>query len=67
MENNNKIWLDKKSIEKVEEITCTDYNFNEDGETDLWDVLVDDLLIQYDNLKDEYDSLLERYQDRYYR
>ena len=54
-------------FEKIEEITCTDYKFNENGETEYWDSIVEDLVLMYDDLKDEYESLLERYQDRYYK
>ena len=52
--------LDKDLIKKLEEITMTDYGFNEKGETDKWDIIVDDLIREYEDLLDEYNNYKER-------
>lgn len=52
--------LDKNLIKKLEEITMTDYGFNEKGETDNWDIIVDDLIREYEDLLDEYNNYKER-------
>lgn len=52
--------LDKDLIKKLEEITVTDYGFNEKGETDKWDIIVDDLIREYEDLLDEYNNYKER-------
>lgn len=52
--------LDKELIKKLEEITWTDYQFNENGETENWDIIVDDLLREYDDLLEEYNNYKER-------
>lgn len=52
--------LDKDLIKKLEEITMTDYEFNEDGETNNWDIIVDDLIRYYEDLLDEYNNYKER-------
>ena len=56
--------LTKDLIKKIEEITLTDYGFNEKGETENWDILVEDLLLFYEDLKEEYDDCIERLSDR---
>lgn len=58
--------LSKELIKKVEEITMTDYEFNENGETDKWDILVEDLIMYYEDLLDEYNDYKEKELDRYY-
>lgn len=60
------MYLDKKTIEKIEEITMTDYGFNEKGETDKWDIIVDDLIREYEDLEQEYNDYKEKELDRYY-
>lgn len=52
--------LDKELIKRLEEITMTDYDFNENGETDKWDIIVDDLIREYEDLLDEYNDYKER-------
>lgn len=52
--------LDKDLIKKLEEITITDYGFNENGETDNWDIIVDDLIREYEDLLEEYNNYKER-------
>lgn len=52
--------LDKDLIKKLEEITVTDYGFNENGETDNWDIIVDDLIREYEDLLEEYNNYKER-------
>lgn len=52
--------LSQDLIQKVEKITSTDYGFNEDGETENWDILVEDLLMYYDSLLEEYNDYKER-------
>lgn len=52
--------LDKDLIKKLEEITVTDYGFNENGETDNWDIIVDDLIRYYEDLEEEFNDYKER-------
>ena len=52
--------LSKELIKKLEDITVTDYGFNENGETDKWDIIVEDLLKYYDDLENEYNDYKER-------
>ncbi len=52
--------LDKDLIKKLEEITVTDYEFNENGETDKWDIIVEDLIRYYEDLLEEYNDYKER-------
>lgn len=59
--------LDKEQIKRLEEITMTFYNFNDKGETDNWDIIVDDLLRYYDDLEEEYNNYKEYVVDRYER
>ena len=59
--------LSKDLIKKVEEITMTDYYFNDKGETDNWDILVEDLIREYESLLEEYDDYKEYVRDRYER
>ena len=57
--------LEKKEIERIKQITLTDYDFDENGETENWDAIVEDLLIEYDNLLDEYNDYKEQVLDRF--
>lgn len=57
--------LSKNLIEKVEEITVTDYNFNDKGETDNWDILVEDLIREYESLLEEYNDYKEEVLERF--
>lgn len=59
--------LSKDLIKKVEEITMTDYYFNDKGETDNWDILVEDLIREYESLLEDYDDYKEYVRDRYER
>lgn len=59
--------LSKDLIKRVEEITVTDYNFNDKGETDNWDILVEDLIREYESLLEDYDDYKEYVRDRYER
>lgn len=52
--------INKNTIKKIEEITMTDYGFNEKGETNNWDVLVEDLIKYYEDLQEEYNNYKER-------
>lgn len=52
--------LSKELIKKLEDITVTDYNFTDEGETDRWDIIVEDLLKYYDDLENEYNDYKER-------
>lgn len=62
--------LSKDLIEKIEEITCTDYGFNDKGETDNWDILVEDLIVEYEDLKEEFEDYkqkqIDRFEDKYW-
>lgn len=57
--------LDKKLIEELEQITLTDYEFNSEGETKNWDIIVEDLIREYEDLLDEYNDYKEREVTRY--
>ena len=57
--------LSRGLIEKVEEITVTDYGFNDEGETDNWDILVEDLIREYENLKEEFEDYKQKQIDRF--
>ena len=57
--------LTKKLIEELEQITMTDYNFNENGETENWDVIVEDLIMYYEDLLEEFNDYKEREVTRY--
>ncbi len=62
--------LDPKVIKRIEEITLTDYKFNEKGQTDKWDILVEDLIFEYDKLQEEFEDYkqkqIDRFQDKYW-
>lgn len=51
--------LNEELIKKVEEITRTNYEWH-NGETDNWDILVEDLIKEYEDLLDEYNNYKER-------
>ena len=57
--------LDLKTIKRIEEITQTDYDFNKNGETDKWDVLVEDLITEYNYLQEEFEDYKEKQIDRF--
>lgn len=62
--------LSKETIKKIEEITVTDYIFDENGETENWDVLVEDLIREYEDLQDEFEDYkqkqIDRFEDKYW-
>ena len=49
--------LDSKTIDKLEGITLTKYDFNYLGETENWDIIVEDLLNSYEDLLEEYKNI----------
>lgn len=57
--------LSRGLIEKVEEITVTDYGFNDEGETNNWDILVEDLIREYELLLEEYNDYKEKVLERF--
>ncbi len=57
--------LKTELINKLEEITLTKYNFNYLGETDDWDIIVEDLLNSYEDLLDEYNDYKMYVDDNY--
>lgn len=57
--------LSKELIERLENITSTDYSFNSNGETDKWDIIVEDLISQYEDLLEEYNDYKTREEDEY--
>lgn len=59
--------LSKEVIKKIEILTLTDYGFNEKGETDKWDILVEDLLSYYEDLLEEYNDYKQKVDDNYER
>ena len=62
--------LSKEMIKKVEEITLTDYFFDENGKTENWDVLVEDLIREYEDLQDEFEDYkqkqIDKFEDKYW-
>lgn len=56
--------LEQKLIDKIEEITLTDYQFK-DGETDNGDLIIDDLVMAYENLLEEFNDFKECVEDNY--
>lgn len=62
--------ISKELMKKIEEITITDYDFNEKGETDKWDILVEDLVKEYEALQEEFEDYkqkqIDRYEDKYW-
>lgn len=59
--------LSKDLIKRIEEITLTDYGFNDKGETDKWDILVEDLLLYYNDLEEEFEDYKAKMEDMYAR
>lgn len=62
--------ISNELIKKIEQITLTDYDFNENGETDKWDILVDDLVREYESLEEEFEDYkqkqIDRFEDKYW-
>lgn len=56
--------LEQKLIDKIEEITLTDYQFK-DGETNNGDLIIDDLVMAYENLLEEFNDFKEYVEDNY--
>lgn len=56
--------LEQKLIDKIEEITLTDYQFK-DGETENADLIIDDLVMAYENLLEEFNDFKEYVEDNY--
>ncbi len=56
--------LEQKLIDKIEEITLTDYQFK-NGETNNGDLIIDDLVIAYENLLEEFNDFKEYVEDNY--
>lgn len=52
--------LNKDLIKKLENITLTDYEFTPEGETKNWDIIVEDLITEYEDLQEEYNDYKER-------
>ena len=56
--------LEQKLIDKIEEITLTDYQFK-DGETNNGDLIIDDLVMAYEDLLEEFNDFKEYVEDNY--
>lgn len=56
--------LEQKLIDKIEEITLTDYQFK-DGETNNGDLIIDDLVMAYENLLEEFNDFKEYVEDNF--
>lgn len=54
--------LSDELIKKVEEITMTKYVFK-NGVTENWDILVEDLVREYESLLEEYNDYKEKMLD----
>lgn len=60
------IELNNNIIDKIEEITLTDYGFIEDKiETEKCIDIIEDLIIEYENLLDEYNDFKTYVEDNY--
>lgn len=60
------IELSQKTIDKIEEITLTDYEINDCKVlVDNCINIIEDLIIEYDNLLEEYNDYKEKEMDRY--
>lgn len=57
--------LNKELIDRIEEITLTDFGFNENGETEYIYSVIEELVMAYDNLLDEYNDYKEHIRDNY--
>lgn len=57
---------EKKYIEKASEITRTEYTDTNYIEMNYLVTLLEDLVTEYDKLKEDYGDLEERYTDKYY-
>lgn len=56
--------LEQKLIDKIEEITLTDYQFK-NGETDNGDLIIDDLVMAYEDLLEEFNDFKTYVEDNY--
>lgn len=56
--------LEQKLIDKIEEITLTDYQFK-DGETNNGDLIIDDLVMAYENLLEEFNDFKTYVEDNF--
>lgn len=56
--------LEQKLIDKIEEITLTDYQFK-DGETKNGDLIIDDLVMAYENLLEEFNDFKTYVEDNF--
>ena len=60
------IELNQKTIDRIEEITLTDYEINDCKVlADNCINIIEDLIIKYDNLLEEYNDYKEKEMDRY--
>lgn len=60
------IELSQKTIDRIEEITLTDYEINDCKVlVDNCINIIEDLIIEYDNLLEEYNDYKEKEIDRY--
>ena len=57
--------LSKKLRKKVEELTLTNYNFNDENETDEGDMIIEDLIWLYEDLQDEFKQYKEYVGENY--
>lgn len=57
--------LSKKLRKKVEELTLTNYNFNENNETKEGDMIIEDLIWLYEDLQDEFKQYKEYVRENY--
>lgn len=57
--------LSSDLIKRLEEITLTKYDFNFLGETENWDIIVEDLIRSYEDLLDEYNDYKTYIEDNY--
>lgn len=61
-----RIKLDEKVIEKIEELTLTDYGIIDNTvDAEMCASIIEDLLFEYEDLREEYNNYIEKVEDRY--
>ena len=56
--------LNKELIDKIEEITLTDYDFK-NNETDNGDLIIDDLVMAYESLQEQFEDFKSYVEDNF--
>ena len=60
-----RVKLDEKVIEKIEELTLTDYDIVDNTvDAEMCVSIIEDLLLEYEDLLEEYNNYVEKMEDR---